>query len=674
MKKLGTLALVLFVLAACTSTSFSYQVASGHPRLFFLASELPALRAKCTGPLASDYNDLKSYCDTNMNESLPLASIDYYEDELAAYSFAYLMSQNTAYAARAKQIAAFAMGQGYVGQTPYTNGMSLFYDWCYGYLTAAERQTFGAAVAASGKAYIASQNWTAMNNYHSKASRLADYAYAGIALYGDGVDNAAAVSFCDMFHEHTFGAQNTLACIDEIASDGSYFEGDYNMIVLGECFREGCWLWATATNEDAFALSGNLKNMVDYYLYETFAKNGPGSSASMSGSKQGDSKSHTVGAASVRVVMQSLARKYQNGRGKWLAGQIVSAGLGYVNRPDRWKLIVYTDTALAAAAPPSPPPSRCFRDMGTVYMRSGWNYTEASTDVYAVFRCEQMNAGHTNAHQNHFLIARGNDLLAIDSGVYDGGISAHHLNYFERTIAHNTITVYNPSETSFGSYANDGGQLQPSENELPVRYGDASTEDYYRGKIVGYEDTPEFTYMKGDATAAYAPSKVTLFTREMVYLKPDIFVILDRVRATSASYKKKWLLHTVNEPIVTGDTAMVTEGTSRLFVKSLLPAPRAIAKVGGAGHQFDVNGTNYPPSQTVTPDMGAWRIEVSPSVNAEEHLFLHVLYVCGSDVTAMPETNLVEGDEMVGVEVAGHVVMFSRTGATVDAETYHYGD
>lgn len=673
MKRLRVIALALLVLAAFASTSYAYQVASGHPRLFFLAAELPALRAKCTGPLASDYNDLKSYCDSNMNASLPLGSIDFYEDELAAYSFAYLMSQNAAYAARAKQIATYAMGQNYAGQTPYTNGMSLFYDWCYGYLTAAERQTFGAAVAASGNAYLASENWTAMNNYHSKASRLADFAYAGIAIYGDGVNNSAAVTFCNMFHEHTFGAQHTIACIDEIASDGSYFEGDYNMIVLGESFREGCWLWDTATDEDAFDVSGNLKNMIDYYLYDVFAKNGPGSSASMSASKQGDSKSHTIGSASVRVVMQSLARKYQDGRGKWLAGQITSVGLGYVNRPDRWKLIVYTDTALASVTPPSPPPSRCFRDMGTVYMRSGWNLAETSTDVYAVFRCEQMGAGHTNAHQNHFLIARGNDLLAIDSGVYDGGVSSHHRNYFERTIAHNTITVYNPGETTFGSLANDGGQIPPSD-ELPVRFGDASASDYYRGKIVGYRDTGEFTYMKGDATAAYSPSKVSLFTREMVYLKPDVFVILDRVRATSASYKKRWLLHSVNEPTITGDTVMVQEGTSRLFVKSLLPSARAITKVGGPGRQFDVNGANYPPGQTITADMGAWRIEVSPSVNAEEHMFLHVLYACGSGVSTMPEATLIEGDEMVGVEVAGHVVMFSRTGATVDSETYEYGD
>jgi heparin/heparan-sulfate lyase len=180
--------------------------------------------------------------------------------------------------------------------------------------------------------------------------------------------------------------------------------------------------------------------------------------------------------------------------------------------------------------------------------------------------------------------------------------------------------------------------------------------------------------VKGDATAAYSPAKVSLFTREMVYLKPDIFVVFDRVTATSASYKKRWLLHSVNEPTVSGDTVTVQEGSSRLFVKSLLPAPRTITKVGGSGHQFDVNGTNYPPSQTVTPDMGAWRFEVSPTVDAQEHQFLHVLYVCGSGTSSMPEARLVEGEAMVGVEVAGHVVMFSRTGAMVDEESYEYGE
>ena len=146
MKRIGVVALALLALAAAVQQSSAYQIVQGHPRLFFLSSELPALRAKCTGPLAEDYNDIKSWCDSNMNASLPLPSIDYYEDYLATYGFVYLMSQNPAYAARAKAIAQYALGQGFSGQSPYTKGMALFYDWCYPYLTSAERQTFGSVV------------------------------------------------------------------------------------------------------------------------------------------------------------------------------------------------------------------------------------------------------------------------------------------------------------------------------------------------------------------------------------------------------------------------------------------------------------------------------------------------------------------------------------------------
>ena len=98
-----------------------------------------------------------------------------------------------------------------------------------------------------------------------------------------------------------------------------------------------------------------------------------------------------------------------------------------------------------------------------------------------------------------------------------------------------------------------------------------------------------------------------------------------------------------------------------------------MSKVGGPGHEFDVNGTNYPPSQSWTRDMGAWRVEVSPSVAAQEDLFLHVLYVTASSTSSMPAVSLVEADEMIGVEVEGNVVLFNRSADAFDSVTYEYG-
>lgn len=671
MRTMTAFALIAVMTLGVAVPSAAYQVESGHPRLFVTSSDVAGLRAKCQGSMAADYAISKNWADDHFGDSLPLSSVDAYQHYLCTYSFNYLASGSTSYAARAKAIAQSGLSQGMSGQGMFNTGLAIFYDWCYDYLTPTERQTFGSALATSGLSYMGTVNWVETNNYHSKVSRLHGLAYPGLAIYGDGVNNAAATTLCDLFQEHTFGSDYVIACLDEIAGDGAYYEGDYTLSVIGESFVTGCLLWKVATGEDAFTQCGNLQNMTDYLLYDVFSKNGPGSGALMSSSKQGDSKTHTWGASSLRRVLHTLAAVYRDKRAEWLSLQIDSFGLGWINRNERWKLLILRDPSVGTQAPTGMSEARFFHDMGTVYMRSGWDYSETSDDVYAVFRCEAMNAGHTNAHQNHILVARGSDLLALDSGIYDGGTSSHHLNYFCRTVAHNTITVYDPSESTFGSYANDGGQIMPK--ELPTRYGDASLPEFYRGEIESFKDTDTFTYMKGDATAAYASSKLDLFTREIVYLKPDVFVILDRVEATSASFTKRWLLHTVHQPTISGNTATVTRGDSKLVVTSVLPPNAGITRIGGSGHEFDVNGTNYPPSAGWTEDMGGWRLEITPGTSANDHLFLTVLCVAGSSA-ATPDVSLVEGDEMVGVQVDGQVVLFSATGAEVAEASYEYGE
>ena len=672
MKRPATFALLVAVLLSFALTASAYEVVSGHPRLYFTAEELPVLRAKCAGALASDYQTMKSWCDVHKSDSLPLASPDFYETHLAAYSFVWLMSQDDSYAERAKSIANYVMSHGQQNIEQFTRGGSYFFDWCYGYLSVSERETLGAAVVASGKNYLDLNNWDQMINYHSKPRLLRTLTAPGLAVYGEGISDVDARELCDVAYEHTFGGDHTLCAIDEIAGDGSYFEGDYTNTVLATKYREHCEMWASATDADPFAASGNFQNMSTYYLYEVFAKNGPGAAASMSGSRQGDSHNHTMPAATIRLAMYSLAKRYQDPRAQWLAEEIETQGLGYVLSYDLWKLIVEKDTSLTTQSPAGLPDSWYFQTMGTVYMRSGWDYSESSEDIYAVFRCEKYPPGHTHAHQNHLFIARGNDLLAIDSGTYDNSVSSHHFNYFERTIAHNTITVYDPGEGTFGSYANDGGQIPPSVHVHGVYCGDASLLERDRGHIIGYQESDAFTYAIGDATAAYAPYKLDLFTREVVWVKPNIFVILDRVRATSASYEKNWLLHSLNEPQIAGDTAVIQEGGSKLFVKTVMPSAFQMTKTGGSGHEFDVNGVNYAPSGGADPDHGAWRIEVRPTMSADEHLFLHVLYVADSSAGSMPEVNPIATDDVVGVEIGGHVVVFSRTGASINSVMYEY--
>jgi hypothetical protein len=107
-------------------------------------------------------------------------------------------------------------------------------------------------------------------------------------------------------------------------------------------------------------------------------------------------------------------------------------------------------------------------------------------------------------------------------------------------------------------------------------------------------------------------------------------------------------------------------------VTTLLPAQHEISKVGGPGREFEVNGVNYAPSSSPPSDAGSWRIEVSPQTDSSDHLFLHVLYAADASVSSMPDVELVESENVVGAQIGGHVVMFTRSGIAIDSATYEY--
>ena len=59
-----------------------------------------------------------------------------------------------------------------------------------------------------------------------------------------------------------------------------------------------------------------------------------------------------------------------------------------------------------------------------------------------------------------------------------------------------------------------------------------------------------------------------------------------------------------------------------------------VEKVGGPGKEFWVFGENYPNAATTRPDpcneRGAWRVEVTPSIETAEDCFLNVIQVSES--------------------------------------------
>ncbi|MBN1421672.1 MAG: heparinase II/III family protein, partial [Planctomycetes bacterium] len=172
---------------------------------------------------------------------------------------------------------------------------------------------------------------------------------------------------------------------------------------------------------------------------------------------------------------------------------------------------------------------------GHVYARSSWD--EDATHFF--FTCGDRFTAHQHLDVGHFLIYRHEE-LAGDGGHYDGFGTDHDVNYHLRTIAHSTILVRDPDETWPGIRAgnvtsNDGGQHHrwPHHNGAVVDPAQwkAGEKLYDIADLLAFEDRGAYLHVAGDCTRAYAPEKIERFVREIVFIRPGTFVILDRVRA-----------------------------------------------------------------------------------------------------------------------------------------------
>jgi len=293
------------------------------------------------------------------------------------------------------------------------------------------------------------------------------------------------------------------------------------------------------------------------------------------------------------------------------------------------------------------PKARHFENMGQVFMRSGMG----PQDTYLMFRCGGFLQQHCHYDNLHFALYH-KGFLALDTGTRhrEREIVAHMKNYYSQTVAHNCVLIHQPDEPiaphwGVKGQANYGGQH---------RVGDS--------QLVAFETNDDYTYVAGDATVCYqhsqqdVPVKCDLVTRQIVYLMPNHLVIFDRVSATDASYRKDWLLHTVNEPDIQGDTVRADHRQGRMLCRTLLPQDARLTKVGGPGKEFWAAGRNWPikadglkPEQTEL--MGSWRIEVTPAVAHKLDVFLHVVQVGDTSLTGMSPTTAVESGKLAGARL-----------------------
>ncbi len=425
-------------------------------------------------------------------------------------------------------------------------------------------------------------------------------------------------------------------------------------------------------------------------------------------------------------VMLDITRT-QNGLGQWWEREFIGKWPMPAWRPGEEHTyglvgrLLWLDPAIPSVPPRQFPETRLFPVNGHVIMRSDW--TENAT--VALFRCGRFGeidgyGGRNNADNLHFIIYK-QGYLAPDTGcvhsvnekVWKMERPSNVHNYGKQTVAHNSITVgrerleHRGYQNRLVDVALRGGQMITQDPQWYKAWGIKGVKriqgELQDGVITAYSTSPAYDYASGDATRSYPPSRVKKITRQFVYLKPDLFVIFDRVTPADPQLDIIWNLHAYQQPIwigdtqpeesargehsgghflhTAGDTFRVSNGPSDMVVTTLLPKrdARTVRTVGGKWHDFELNGVNYGPTDATyellakrknggLEGVAGWRIEVSPTEVAGEAHFLHVLQTGNKNTLKPADITLMATSKRSGAKIVldneSYEITFNTTGET----------
>ena len=311
-----------------------------------------------------------------------------------------------------------------------------------------------------------------------------------------------------------------------------------------------------------------------------------------------------------------------------------------------------------------------FEGTGEVIMRSG----TGENDTYALFVSGGKTSYHKHFDNNHFTIYK-KGYRALDTGTRpEPGWHLSH--YYARTVAHNCVTIRMPNE-KMPEYWGGGASTENKFEPIP---NDGGQNNILGSVLKEKRITDDYVYLASDATKSYNSQKASLVVREFIYFYPDLFVVFDRVTSTDKNYPKTWLIHTINEPVMKGSREFSeTSDGGKMICRTLFPANATLTKIGGSGKDFWSDGRNWPlPKLTPQdygynmnlppanhPQLGHWRIEVSPQTASKEDLFMHIIQVGDTALPDLPRTETFENTAQIGVRFTyqgkRYILTFDKT-------------
>lgn len=202
------------------------------------------------------------------------------------------------------------------------------------------------------------------------------------------------------------------------------------------------------------------------------------------------------------------------------------------------------------------PPSKVFRGTGLALLHT--DLTDARNDVQIEFKSSPFGSqSHGYESQNAFLLYAYGEPLLINTGQRDIYGSDHHKRWMWSTRSVNSITVSGQDQIPHSAAA--------------------------KGEIVAFATGERFDYVAGEAAGAYPKGLVERFTRHILFIKPDLIVILDDLATPEPQTFEYWLHAPTEMAVADQRDIRVTVGEAGCRVALLAPEGLALTQTD----QFD---------------------------------------------------------------------------------------
>ncbi|MFO0612111.1 MAG: hypothetical protein U0414_05975 [Polyangiaceae bacterium] len=504
--------------------------------------------------------------------------------------------------------AADVAGDSYLEVGPIVGNLSLVLDWCYDAVTPAQRARWIAYAnqavwnvwhpneAKWGAGTFGWSGWSIdnpSNNYYYsflKATML-----LGLASKGE---NADADGWITKFRDEKIGGQLVPAFTKDLAGGGSREGTGYGVSMKGLY-----WLydvWEASTTERIADLTPHTKSSLAYLIHETVPTL---DRVAPIGDHARDSTASLF----------DYHREYGLALAWLYSGDPLAAAmrtyLGACSVPEMSQGFEYVFDFLyrdpgATSAPLSTLATTYFpAGTGHLFARSAWD-TSATWIGFLM-------GPYTESHAHHDQLSL---LLYKDAWLaYDGNIDTHS-GIFQGEEAHSLVRI--------------------TKNGQTLRQTEGTASD-----VFALHDDADFLYAGADATAVYGSSGVNLAEREIVFLKPDVLVVFDRVDA-GASASHVWQLASPSAATINGNTATIG---GNLVVRTIHPTSGSFANVALPSVDADFQAGS--------------RLDRTQSANGPA-FFLHVLSVDGAVTSATDATQ--GADEGVALSLTGGVTATVR--------------